>query len=62
MTDYDHIPVRRSDKTKAKIAQLQRLMSAELGVKVKRPDAVHTAIVEAIEKRKRATAERRRVK
>lgn len=59
--DYDHITVRRDDKTKAKIAQLQRLMSAELGMKVKRPDAVHVAIVEAIERRKRA-AERRRTK
>ena len=56
--DYDHIPVRRQDNTKAKIAQLQRLMSAELGVKVKRPDAVHAAIVEAIKKRVRAAKRR----
>lgn len=39
----DQVAVRRETKTKELIAQLAGMLSAELGVKVKGPDAFKTA-------------------
>lgn len=46
----DQVAVRRETKTKELIAQLAGMLSAEMGVKVKGPDAIHWAVKHAIAK------------
>ena len=45
---FHMVAVRRESKTKELIEQLSAMLTKRLGVKVKGPDAIHWAVVEAV--------------